>query len=154
MSDLDAQRLKPGAVADPGQLQQLRRAHRPGREHDLAAGAGLERLAALLPDDADGASVLDDHAGDVDAGLELEVRPLQHRLEKAPRGAPPTPGALVDLEVAGAEIVAAVEVGHGRDALLRRRLGEGVENLPAHARMLDPPFAAGAVVLAGRRDVV
>ena len=61
------------AVADAGQLQELGRVHRAGRQHDFAARAGLEVLAVPGPGDADGAAVLDQHARDVDAGLQLEV---------------------------------------------------------------------------------
>ena len=51
--------------------------------------------------------------------------------------------ALVDLEVADAFVVAAVEVV-GWDAGLGAAAGEGVEDVPAQPLPLDPPFAAAA----------
>ena len=66
---------------------------------------------------------------------------LRNALRRAPAPAAP----LVDLEIIGALVVAAVEVGDLRDADLGRRVAHGVENGPGDARPLDPPFAAGAV---------
>ena len=52
---------------------------------------------------------------------------------------------LVDLEVAHALVVAAVEVVGGGDTGLHRRLSEGVQHLPAQALAVHAPFAAVAV---------
>ena len=66
-----------------------------------------------------------------------------------------TPRLLVDLEIAAALVVAAVEVLGLGDARPRRpRLAECVEDLPVQALLLDPPFAAGAVQLVGPVEVV
>ena len=54
------------------------------------------------------------------------------------------------MEVAAALVVAAVEVVDLGNAGLGRRLAEGVEDLPADARVLDAPFpAAGVQALEG-----
>src|SRR3954469_5368669 len=56
------------------------------------------------------APALEDRALDLDAGLEPEIGPVQHRLEEAPRRAPAPTALLVDLEVGRALVVAGVEV--------------------------------------------
>jgi hypothetical protein len=56
-----------------------------------------------------------------------------------------TAAALVDLEVVDAEIVPGVEVLGARDARLLAGRDERLENVPAQAVRLHPPFAAGAV---------
>jgi hypothetical protein len=54
---------------------------------------------------------------------------------------------LVDVEVAHAEVVAAVEVVGQRNARLLRRGLEGIQHVPAQALLLDAPFAAVAMEL-------
>ncbi len=62
----------------------------------------------------------------------------------------PAPAApLVHVEVAAALVVAAVEVVGLRDARLRRRLAEGVEDVPAQTLVLHAPLPALAVHLVG-----
>lgn len=57
--------------------------------------------------------------------------------------------------VPAAEVVPTVEVFHLGDAVLRRRVLEAVQNLPAQALLLDPPLAALPVHLpVGRGRVV
>src|SRR5690606_15894711 len=56
---------------------------------------------------------------------------------------------LVHLEIAAALVVAAVEVIGLRDAALRRRRAEGIEDRPRQALRLDAPLAARAVELVG-----
>ena len=85
---------------------------------------------------------------DVGAGPDLQVRPALDRPQERLGRVPADAGALVDLEVADALVVAAVEVVGVRDAGLLRGRGEGVEHVPAQALLLDPPLAAGT--LAGR----
>ena len=67
-------------------------------------------LAAAPEQDAGRAPVLENRALDLDAGLEPEIGPVQHRLEEAPRRAPAPAALLVDLEVGRALVVAGVEV--------------------------------------------
>ena len=64
---------------------------------------------------------------------------------------PAAAAALVDLEIADAFIVAAVEIVGRRNAVLGGGLAEQVEHLPAEPQLLDPPFAALAVHVVGRR---
>ena len=82
------------------------------------------------------------------AGREMQVRPLEDRLQKRRRRAPAPAAALVDLEIAGALVVALIEVGDLRDADFDPGLPHCVEDRPGHARALDPPLATLAMQLA------
>ncbi len=91
---------------------------------------------------------------DQTAGFQPQVLPVQHRLEESARRRPAPAALLVDVEIAGAFVVAGVEVVDRRDAVLRRRLAPDVDDVPAQAREFDAPFAADAVVLAGAEEAV
>src|SRR5215203_2965768 len=137
----DAEAGEPLGVADARQLEDLRRADGAGGKDHLAGGAGEMALAVAPEQDAGRAPALENRALDLDAGLEPEIGPVQHRLEEAPRRAPAPAALLVDLEVGRALVVAGVEVFDRRDAGRRRRRADGVEDLPADARMTrhSPP---------------
>ena len=66
-------------------------------------------------------------------------------------GVPAHAALLVDLEIAAALVVAAVEIVDLGNADLGGRIAKGVEDLPGEPLLLDPPFAAGAVHLRPRR---
>src|SRR4029077_15102176 len=133
---------------DAGEQQQLPRADRAGRENDLAPGArGLAR-AVLAPGHAGRAPAVELDALGEAAGFDPKVRPVEHRLPKSARRRPAPPAPLVDVEITGAFVVAAIEIVDRRDAVLLRRLAKRVEQFPLHARRLDAPFAADAMVLA------
>src|SRR5262245_57226908 len=80
-------------------------------------------------------------------GEHLEVRTMQYRTQKGAGGAPAAAALLVHLEVGAAEVVAVVEHLDLRDAALGGRLAPGVDDVPAHARVLDAHLAAGAVAV-------
>ena len=144
----DAVRPQAVGVADAGPLEDQRRADRAGRQHDLAGRLRLEGLAVAAILQRDGAPVLDRDPVDHHAGHNLQVRPVQDRLQEAACRAPAPPALLVDLEIGRALVVAGVEVvdlGHARRM---RRVPDPVEDVPADTRMLHPPFAARAVKLA------
>ncbi len=143
-----------GGGPDARQHHDLRRAERAGRHDDLAAATRGARRALLAETYAGGALALEDQALDQATGLQPQVRPLQHRLEEAARRRPAPAALLVDVEIAGAFIVAGIEIGDRLDAVLRRRLAPGVEDVPAQARKFDAPFAAGRVVLAWPEEMV
>jgi hypothetical protein len=155
-----AHRGQLGAVADARHLQDLHRADRTGAEDELAPCRGPNPLSVLQQLDA----VAAQHA--VSIALQLQLRRLRTGPERevgpahADRaqeglGRIPAPAALlVDLEVAHAVVVAAVEVGAGRQPGLHRGLGPGVEQVPAQALLLDAPLAAGAVPWVGAAVVV
>jgi hypothetical protein len=83
------------------------------------------------------------------AGPQREVGAARARRPQEGLGCVPAPAALlVDLEVAHAFVVAAIEVVGGRQAGLHRGLCPGVENVPAQTLLFDAPFATGAMPFA------
>src|SRR5690606_22327777 len=89
--------------------------------------------------------LLEHQARNLRRGPEREVAPAVTGGPKKRLGRVPAPAVLlVHLEVAHALVAAAIEVAGGRYAGLLRRLGEGIEHVPAQALLLDAPFAATA----------
>src|SRR5499427_5091935 len=88
MDDGDSHLVQPGRRADPGKLQDLRRADGAGRQDDLALGPRLHELPVLAELDADGAPALEDDFLDQNAGLELEVGSIEDRLQEGARRRP------------------------------------------------------------------
>ncbi len=145
VQDLAAEAGEDFRAPDPRQLQELRRADRAGGQHDFAARAGLEASPALRVAQAHRAPPLEDQPLGLRAHDEAQVGPFEDGLEEAARRAPAPAAALIDLEVPGALVVAAIEVVDFWDADFGRRLARRVEDRPGQALALDAPFAAGAV---------
>src|SRR5262249_49233682 len=82
-------------------------------------------------------------------GDDLQVRPVQHGAQESARRAPAPAALLVHLEIGAAEVVAAVEGGNAGNAALGGGLAPGVDDVPAHARVLDPDLAALTVEVLG-----
>src|SRR5690606_1571759 len=118
------------------------------RQDHLAAAARTAGFAILPPAHAAGAAAVEHDALGEAAGLDAQVLPVQHRPQEAARRRPAPAQPLVDVEVADAFVVAGVEVAGRRNAVLDRRIAEGIEDLPRQPRRLHPPFAARPVVLA------
>src|SRR5207302_5589992 len=152
--DRYAELLRAGGGPDAREQQDLRRADRARRQDDLAPAARLARLAVLAPAHARRALAVERNAFDQASGLEPQVRPMQHRLEKAARRRPAPAALLVHMEVAGALVVAAVEIIDRLDARLRGGGAEIFEQIPAHARLLDAPFAANRVRVARAEEMM
>ena len=145
------------AGADARELQELRRADRARAQHHLARAParaaprrprGTRRRRARPPSSR---QPRDLGAGHDRAGSAASAPGAGSALAALQR----TPALLVDLEVAAALVVAAVEVVVLRDAGLRppprgRRRGSSQRS----ALLLDPPLAAGAVVLVRAAPVV
>ena len=131
-------------------LQELRRADGAGAEHHFAAGAELraqsctaahwlhfhahragQTILTLLEHDALGGG----------AGPDFQIAAPQCRAQKCLGGVPAHTAALVDLEIAHALVIAAIEVIGGRNAVGLGSAGERVEHVPAQALALDAPFA-------------
>src|SRR6185503_17502791 len=74
---------------------------------------------------------------------------MHDRAEEGASRAPAPAALLVHLEVGAAEVVAAVEGVNLRDAALGGGVAPGVDDVPAHARVLDADFAALAVEIVG-----
>src|SRR4051794_5252972 len=146
--DRDAELEQIPARADPGEEQELCRADRAGRQNDFAPAAGTARSAILAPAHAGRAPVDHVDAFDQASGFEPQVLPVQHRLEEAARRGPAPPARLIDVKIGRALIVAAIEIVDRLDAVLLRRLAERIEQFPLHARRLDAPLSANAMMLA------
>jgi hypothetical protein len=105
-------------------------------------------LAILPPPDSSDTLAGQLQAFDKATGLKLKILPVQDRLEEAACRGPSPAALLVDVKITDAFVVARVEVIDSGNAVLVCRVPEGVEDFPAQARILDPPFPAGRVVLA------
>ena len=88
------------------------------------------------------------------AGADRQIRPLQHRPQERLGRAPAHAAPLIHLKIGVAEIVAAIELRDLRDAALLGRVAPRVEDLPAHAPLLDAQLAAAAMELIGAVLVV
>ena len=73
--------------ADARQLEQLRRADRPGGEHDLAVGARFAAVAVDAVAHADRAPALEDQPLDMRAGDDAQIRTVEDRILRKPRAA-------------------------------------------------------------------
>ena len=146
--------------ADARELQQLRRLQRACREQHLGVAAGFLHHAALPVTHADGAGAVHDHAGGERIGLDAQVRATPRRVEVGFRGADPPALVRVQLEVAGAFLLRAVEVVGARHTDLLRAADEGLDQLVLRTdvRHLQRPFAAvqrnGTALVAFRLDEI
>jgi len=100
----DAELGEPFGRTDAGELQDLGRADRTGRQDDLALGPRLEGPAVLAELNACGALAVKKHLLDEDAGLETQVGPAEHRLQKGAGSGPAEAALLVDMEIADAGV--------------------------------------------------
>src|SRR5579884_154475 len=110
--------------------------------------------AVLTPANADRAPAVTNHLLDQAAGLQPQIWALERRLQKGAGGGPSAAAALVDVECTRAFIVAAVEVGDTLDTGLLRGGAKGIQQIPAHARRRNVPFAADGMRLARTKKMV
>ncbi|MNV76254.1 hypothetical protein D3C71_1695930 [compost metagenome] len=100
------------------------------------------------------AGVVQQHLIDLHIGQDGEVAALgdraQERLGRIPANAP----ALVDLKVSTALVVAGVEVVELGDAALLGGIAKCIKDRPTVALTLDPPLAAGAMMIASPGKVI
>ncbi len=147
MLHLDAERAQRLAVADAGELQDLRRADGAASQDHLAAGPDRSDAALALDFNACGPSALDHHAPHQCAGHHLQVGARADRpKERGRHGLPP---AVADVGLAGAEAfgIGSVEVGtrpelqlaHGRHEIL----GHGIAPLDVTDVQLAPDAVIG-----------
>jgi hypothetical protein len=154
LHDLDAEILQPCTVADAGEFEQLRRVDRAGTEDDFTTGFGqiIGVIAAIFDTRASTPfehDPLRDGAGD-----DSQIGALECRAQKRFGGIPADAALLVDVEVADAAVVAAIEVVGGGDAGLLRGLREGLEDFPFEALLFDAPWAACAMRFVGPAVVI
>src|SRR5262249_46273817 len=131
--DRNAEALELLGAAHAGELENLGRADRAGREDHLAASARGSRRAVLPPVHARRAWAVKRDPFHQAVGLEPQIGAVEHGLEKTARRRPAAPALLVDVEDATALVVAGVEIGDALDAGLFRRRAERIEDVPAHA---------------------
>ena len=129
----------------PESSSSLRRVDRAGGEQHLAIGARL-----VLPPVSEEAHARHAAAFEYEAlrhriGYQAQVGPLQCRPQEALGGVPAEAALLVDLEEAGALVVAVVEVGARHDAELLGALLHGAQDVPGQALLCHLPLAAAAV---------
>jgi hypothetical protein len=74
-----------------------------------------------------------------------EIRPLERRPQESLRSAHANAASLIHFKAGTAGVVAAIEIVHLGNAVFRRSLAEGIEDLPRKTLLLDAPFAACAV---------
>ncbi|MCY1524569.1 hypothetical protein D9M68_595090 [compost metagenome] len=154
MAQRDAAFAQAGGLAHARLFEQLRRVHRARGQHHLAARPhrGGGGPAAQLH--ADAALAVEQQLFGQHAGFHAQVRTTAHRTQER-LGRIPAPAApLVHLEIAAAEVVAAIEILRARNPLLLRRGGKGFQDVPTQALRLHPPFASRAVVRVGAAVMV
>ena len=147
----DAVLLQQSGWAYARELQNLRRANRAcGQHHRLGRMRGHHVLA--VPHLDTGAALLavgqglHQQFGHLRRGPHLEIgSSITSGAQKRFGGIPAPAVFLVHLEIAHALVGAAVEVVVGGDTRLNRRLGKGIEHVPAQALFVHPPFATRAM---------
>ena len=144
----DAELAQEIGRAEPGKLQQLRRAVNAAGDDDLAARPCGLRPARRMVFDADRAAALEQDAGGVRIGRDGQVLTAARLAEIGPRRAPAPPVGGRRLVVADTLLPGAVEVGVGRDAGLDRGGDHRVAERRAH-RVRDVQRPADAVEIVG-----
>ena len=149
-----ADRLDDSGTSEARDFQEPRRSDRAGGQQHFAPRPRLERRSfpdigqanrpPALEQDRLGMGLVDD------VQIVAAHNGLQEGGGCAPAPAPP----LVDLEIVGALVVAAVEVADFRNADLDAGVAHGVENWPGQPLPFDPPFAARAVPVRASAVVV
>ena len=140
--------LQQGPRANARQLQQLGRANAAGTQDHFGPSSGGDDLVATVHGHSSAAQAaigqgLKHQRGHLGRGPHLKIGPRIAGGAQKGLGRVPAPARfLIDLKVRDALVVAAVEIGGGRHPGLLRGLGKGVQNVPAHARLLDAPLAA------------
>ena len=152
--DRDAEALEPSAVADAGELEQLRRHHRATREDDLP---GRPERHAPAPDGRHhtrGSPALEQDALDERTRAHDEVRPLADRVEERRRRAlAVTPPDRVGV-VADADEIGMVQVLPSRQARLGAGFDQRFRQRVAERAAGDVQRPACAPVLVGAELVI
>src|SRR5882672_214800 len=147
--DIDAEAAQPFAAADPRQFQQMGRADGAGGEDDLAARRNCRVPAVDAYFRADGAAVFQQHALGLGAQDDSQIGPSARRAQEGLGRVDAHAAPLVDLKIADAQIVAAVEIADAGNADGHGGVAHGVEDRPMQALFLDAPLAAAAVTVVG-----
>ena len=150
---VDAALLQHGRRTHARALQQMRRADGAGGKNDFPAGdGGFDFVAGLIFNGGRAAAVKHNSAG-LGARPNREVGAAEYRLDKSVRHGLTHALCLVDLIVAGAKIVAPVEIIDPRNAASRHRLKEILQRLPIADYFLHRHLPVPAVIFVGERIV-
>ena len=143
------------AVADAGQLQQLRGLERAGGNDHLAPRADLLQLLALAVFDADGALAFEQDAGRVRPGLDPQIGAVVHMgMDIGARGAAALAVPLRHLVDAEAFVLVGIEILAQAKLGFLRRLQEGLLHRIVGAQFVDGERAVLAVIFAAEIGVV
>ena len=139
---VDAGPTKDIAPADTGKFEDVRRADRAGRQHGFLRRIGALGDAVMLVLDPDDGIPLNQQPADLSVGQHRQIGPLRRRAQKGLRRVPADAGALVDVEIAGALVVATVEVVAFRECRppwLPRGTRRARPSAPAPSTRHSPP---------------
>ena len=150
----EAERLQDIVRPDAGQGEDARRPDGTGGQDHFAARPHFGGVLPAPEPHPAGPPVLDHDTLHQDVRQKPQVGAMQHRFQEAARRGPATPSLLVDVKIAGALVVAAVEVGDRGNAEFARCGPDGIEHRPGDARRLDPPAAPRTVVLAVAEEMI
>ena len=117
------------------------------------AARGLAR-AVLAPGHAGRAPAVELDALGEASGLDPQVRPAHHGLQKSARRRPAPPAPLVDVEIAEPSLSPRLKSSIGLMPYSSAASRNASSSAQLHARSLDAPFAADAVVLAVAEEMV
>lgn len=98
--------------------------------------------------DACDRALFDNETLDMGLGHDCQIPAAKRRFQKSLGRVPAPARPLVHIEITGPFIVAPVEIFGRTNAGLTCRLLKGIKHIPAHARLLHPPFAAGGMHVA------
>src|SRR5581483_912206 len=111
-------------------MQHLYRTDRAGRQNHFARRASLKNLAIPVKQDAGRTALLENETIDEHVFLKSQIGALQGGSQKAARRRPTPAALLIDMEIAGAFVVAGVEIRNFPNAHLLGGVTDRIENGP------------------------
>ncbi len=145
----DSQTRQPSGLTDAAEFQQRRRIDRACRQNDLGPDPGKALPAALGEDHARRAAAREGQAPHLGVGLDPQVGPAPHRVQKRLACVPSQAAPLGDGEITHAFVVATIEIRAGGQPHLLRGLGHGFQDRPSQPLLRDPHLAPVAVMVVG-----
>src|SRR5262249_2955264 len=126
---------------DAGQLEDLRRSDRSGRENDFGPRVDTRELIAVPEIDARCPLAAEPDLLNMRISRHAQVPPADDRLAEGLRSRVAAPVADRALEIADAFIVSAVVIVGRGNPVVEHRLPPGLDDLPADAVLLDVQLA-------------
>ena len=152
MDDPDPEPLQQGGIADPRELQQLRRIDRARAQQNFAVAIGDLAPPVALVFDAGGACAVEQDPARLRLGNDREIGAATDGCEIGARGAASATVARGQLIIARPFLHTAIEIRRARHARLDASIDEGVDDLVSLGRIGDMqrPIAAVIVIPAAR----